>query len=295
MAKVYIELSEFKPWTTQAEETWYAITDNDGLDALEAYIDNLYEGEISETALNDILRFEGDELLADLANYGLVIEGEIEESTRIRKQAVTAAYGGWGKFYGLPDVEFTVPNDTDDPTIFYNGKYYNYYDIEDTLWSFFREYCEETGVIQDEDMFEQWIAENPDYVYEVLENAAPKSKPGRGVYRPESGKLIRSSRRISKQAVMASAWKAPNGKKYGKQTSRFPGRYLFTRSELRKMVQDGIAEDMAGTFNPDTMSYDLIGFSWNDTNGYKSGILIQDRDSGKLYVGNSGDAQLVAW
>ncbi len=295
MAKVYMDLSEFKPWTDNAIDTWDKIVDNDGLDALEAYIDDIYKGEIGETDLNDILRFEGDELLEDLANYGFVLEEEIEESTRIRKQAVTAAYGGWGKFYGLPDVEFTVPNDTDDPTIFYNGKYYNYYDIEDTLWDFFREYCEETGVIQDEDMFEQWIAENTDYVYEVLENAAPKSKPGRGVYRPESGKLIGSSRRIRKHAVTASAWRAPNGKKYGKTSRRFPNGYLFTRKELRQMVQDGIAEDMAGTFDPSAMDYDVIGFSWNDTNGHKSGILIQDRSTGKLYVGNTGDAQLVRW
>lgn len=49
------------------------------------------------------------------------------------KKSVKASYGGWGKFYGLNDVEFTVPNDTDDPTIYYNGNYYNYYAIEDTL------------------------------------------------------------------------------------------------------------------------------------------------------------------
>ena len=63
-----------------------------------------------------------------------------------KRRAVKAAYGGWGKFYGLNDVEFTVPNDTDDPTIFYNGKYYNYYAIEDTLWDYYKEECAENGV-----------------------------------------------------------------------------------------------------------------------------------------------------
>lgn len=102
---------------------------------------------------------------------------------------------------------------------------------------------------------------------------------------------ITSTMRISRgKSVMASAWKAPNGKKYGKQTNRFPGKYLFTRRELRDMVDSGIAEDMAGTFDPMAMNYDIIGIAWNETNGYRSGILIQDNDTGNLYVGNTGDA-----
>lgn len=97
-------------------------------------------------------------------------------------------------------------------------------------------------------------------------------------------------RYIRSSSVTASAWTAPNGKKYGKQTRRFPGKYLFTRKELRDMVDNGIAEDMAGTFDPMEMNYDIIGISWNETNGHRSGILIEDRDTGDLYVGNAGDA-----
>lgn len=91
-------------------------------------------------------------------------------------------------------------------------------------------------------------------------------------------------------AVMASKWKAPNGRQYGKQTRRFSGKFPFTRKELRDMVDSGVAEDMAGTFNPMEINYDVIGFSQNETNGYKSGILIEDLDTGDLYVGNTGDA-----
>lgn len=97
----------------------------------------------------------------------------------------------------------------------------------------------------------------------------------------------------SKKSIMASAWRAPNGKKYGKQTRRFPGKYLFTRKELRDMVASGIAEDMAGTFDPAEMDYEIIGIAWNDTNGYRSGILIEDKDTGELYVGNSADANVA--
>lgn len=41
------------------------------------------------------------------------------------------------------------------------------------------------------------------------------------------------------------------------------------------------------------MNYDIIGISWNDTNGYRSGILVEDRDTGDLYVGNSGVATVA--
>lgn len=98
---------------------------------------------------------------------------------------------------------------------------------------------------------------------------------------------------IKSSNVMASAWTAPNGKKYGKQTKRFPGKYLFTRKELRDMVASGIAEDMAGTFDPMAMDYDIIGIAWNETNGYRSGILIVDNETGDLYVGNSADATVA--
>ena len=217
----------------------------------------------------------------------LELKESVESSSRSIGRKITASYGGWGKFYGLPDVEFTVPNDTDDPTIFYNGKYYNYYDVEDTLWDWFKE---DTGS-SDENAFESWVSENSDYVYSVLEDLPPKSNPGRGVYRPESGTLRRSansSKRIKKTTVTASAWKAPNGKKYGKQSSRFKSGYLFTKKDLKQMVEDGVAESLSGDIT--SMNYDVIGFSWNDAHGYKSGILIQDRDSGKLYVGNTNDA-----
>lgn len=97
----------------------------------------------------------------------------------------------------------------------------------------------------------------------------------------------------SSSSVIASKWKAPNGKSYGKQTKRFPGKYLFIRKELKELVEYGIAEDMAGTFDPASMNYDIIGISWNETNGYRSGILIVDNDTGELYVGNSADATVA--
>ena len=98
---------------------------------------------------------------------------------------------------------------------------------------------------------------------------------------------------VANTKIMGSSWRAPNGKSYGKQTKRFPGKYLFTRKELKDMVDSGIAQDLGGTFNSMSMNYDIIGISWNETNGYRSGILIVDKDTGELYVGNSADANVA--
>lgn len=114
------------------------------------------------------------------------------------KKAVKASYGGWGKFYGLNDVEFIVPNDTDDPTIYYNGNYYNYYAIEDTLWDYYKDECAENGVSPDENEFEKWVADNSYYVYDLLDEIQPKSEPGRGVYR-ENANTLRKSIKSSRQ------------------------------------------------------------------------------------------------
>lgn len=212
------------------------------------------------------------------------------------KRYINTSYGGWNKFYGLPDVEFTVPNDTDDPTIYFDGKYYNYYDIEDALWDYYKEDCEENGVIPDETDFEHFVKDNSDLVYELLDTANPKSSRGRGVYRDgEFYGSANSARRMSGRKITASAWVAPNGKKYGKQSRRFPNGYLFTRKELKDMVDLGIAEQLTNSADLHAMNYDVIGFSWNDTNGHKSGILVEDRDTGNLYVGNTGVAQTAKW
>ena len=198
------DFSEFRPWSG-AVDTWNTLADYDKLDVLESILDTTFidengEGIMSETELNDLLWFEPETVYEWVGLYYNDETGEIsdepfdeedededediEESTKVRgKQSVTAAYGGWGKFYGLDDVEFTVPNDTDDPTIFYNDNYYNYYDIEDTLWSYYKEEREETGGIPDEDEFESWVMDNSYLVYDLLDNATPKEKPGRGVYR----------------------------------------------------------------------------------------------------------------
>ena len=95
--------------------------------------------------------------------------------------------------------------------------------------------------------------------------------------------------------IKASAWTAPNGKKYGKQKRTGRYSYRFTKRELDNMVADGVAEAISNADEAwDLLSGrgDIIGIAWNETNGYTSGVLFKGND-GNLYVGNTGVAQVI--
>lgn len=70
-----------------------------------------------------------------------------------------------GLFYGIKDLYF-IWNGTDrDPQIEYQGKRYNYYQIENDLWISFKEYCQETGLDPETDEnFRQYVQEQADYI-----------------------------------------------------------------------------------------------------------------------------------
>lgn len=66
LIKKTYELSDFEPWSG-AVSTWEAIENAGQLDDLESYLNEFYpEGEIDETALNDLLWFESEEILTAL-------------------------------------------------------------------------------------------------------------------------------------------------------------------------------------------------------------------------------------
>ena len=104
--------------------------------------------------------------------------------------------------------------------------------------------------------------------------------------------VTESKRRVARKPIRESAWTAPNGKKYGKQKrSHGTSRYIFTRRELKDMVDSGLAQSISNAEEAWKMSDEVIGYSWNETNGFKSGILFTDKD-GNLWVGNTGVAQM---
>ena len=104
--------------------------------------------------------------------------------------------------------------------------------------------------------------------------------------------VTESKRRVARKPIRESAWTAPNGKKYGKQKrSHGSSRYIFTRRELKDMVDSGLAQAISNAEEAWKMSDEVIGYSWKETNGFKSGILFTDKD-GNLWVGNTGVAQM---
>lgn len=76
--KVIIDFSDYKPWSG-AVDTYELIKDADKLDELEAYFEELYPDGITATQINDILWFDGEEVLKYLG-LGDAEDEEIDES-----------------------------------------------------------------------------------------------------------------------------------------------------------------------------------------------------------------------
>ena len=58
-----IDLGSFQPWTESAIETWYKIKDNNKVDTLDFMLEDMYPEGITETELNDLLRFDSEWVL----------------------------------------------------------------------------------------------------------------------------------------------------------------------------------------------------------------------------------------
>lgn len=76
--KVIIDFSDYKPWSG-AVDTYELIKDADKLDELEAYFEELYPDGITATQINDILWFDGEEVLKYLG-LGDEEDEEIDEA-----------------------------------------------------------------------------------------------------------------------------------------------------------------------------------------------------------------------
>lgn len=72
-----------------AEDTLEEIIDADKFDALENYIDEIYEGEIGLTELNDILRFDSEQLKKDIGMFDLEDEVDMREIENFKKDCET--------------------------------------------------------------------------------------------------------------------------------------------------------------------------------------------------------------
>jgi hypothetical protein len=82
--KVIIDFSEYKPWSG-AVDTYELIKDADKLEELEAYLEECYPDGVTATQINDILWFDGDQVLSYLG-LGDVEDEEVDESLQEAKK-----------------------------------------------------------------------------------------------------------------------------------------------------------------------------------------------------------------
>lgn len=80
---------------------------------------------------------------------------------------VPKEYPDW---YGIPNIGFIWHNEWMPAELEYNGKTFNSDIVEDTMWSWYREECEENDIESDENGFAKYMQENAADVYEMLDS-----------------------------------------------------------------------------------------------------------------------------
>lgn len=70
-------------------------------------------------------------------------------------------------FYGIYGIRFISHGDWSDPELVWHGKSFNYWDLEDALWSIYRELKNEEGPQID---FEKWVKKNAYLAREILQD-----------------------------------------------------------------------------------------------------------------------------
>ena len=103
--KIISTLDEYTPWSG-AKNTYAVIQDADKVDALDAYLEDIYPEGLTVTELNDILWFDGDSVLSDL---GIYTEDAIDTAIQ---DAVDEAQGE--SFEDTDELEFFLTRHIED-------------------------------------------------------------------------------------------------------------------------------------------------------------------------------------
>ncbi len=75
---------------------------------------------------------------------------------------------GW--FYGIYGIEYIPHGEGSDPELVWHGKSFNYYDLENTLWSYYKEEYRDLNIPVIEDNFNKWVKKNAYLAREILQN-----------------------------------------------------------------------------------------------------------------------------
>lgn len=79
-------------------------------------------------------------------------------------------------FYGIYGMEFIWHNEWCDPEVIWHRHRFNYFDIEDPLWDYYREECEEKGMSADVDAFDGWVKAHAYLAREFCQNLIDAEK-----------------------------------------------------------------------------------------------------------------------
>lgn len=76
------------------------------------------------------------------------------------------------QFYGIEGIAFNWHGQWADPTITYKGHEFNYWDVEDALYSNYKEDHSERPDLchAEDDAFAAWLQANPQEAYDLLDD-----------------------------------------------------------------------------------------------------------------------------
>lgn len=75
---------------------------------------------------------------------------------------------GW--FYGIYGIELVWHGAWSDPELIWHKRSFNYFDVENTLYSYYKEDCSENGETPNDDDFSVWVKKNAYLAREILQN-----------------------------------------------------------------------------------------------------------------------------
>ena len=73
-------------------------------------------------------------------------------------------------FYGIYGIEVIWHGEWADPELIWHKKPFNYYDVENALWSYYKEECDDLNIPIIEDNFDKWVKKNAYLAREILQN-----------------------------------------------------------------------------------------------------------------------------
>lgn len=114
---------------------------------------------LTEAQLNNIIKRTVKKVIKESAGN---IYGSFDDGTKFTNAKDT--------YRGVPGTIFIWHGEWSDPEIWYKGCELNANDVEDGLWSMYKEDCEEEGLKPSDDGFDEWCESNRSLIESELDD-----------------------------------------------------------------------------------------------------------------------------